>query len=97
MTAAVLVPGLFSVLVVLISYLISRRKTRAETSEITVNIALSLLTPLREQVDKLQERVAVLEAQHEEDKAWMKEMEKGIDLLTQQIIELGHEPRWTRT
>jgi len=93
---ALWVPGLFSILVAILSYFVSRRKTRAEASQITVATALDLLEPLRNQVKDLNDRVRLLEKKLAADEVLIRYLEDGVAELTRQIVDLNHEPRWRR-
>lgn len=86
--------GLVSAIVALSKLRVERRKLEAEreqleaaaTEQIT-RTALSLIEPLRRQVEELTQRVAALETE-------LSEWKCGARLLTGQVVNLGEEPVW---
>lgn len=101
-TALITVSG--SIMVALVGWVVSHRKTSAETNDINVDTAIKVVGVLRSEMEllrqeqaKLRERVALLEQQRKADQDQLEHLERGVAALTEQVIELGHEPRWTST
>ena len=65
---------------VVLSVRATRRKTRAEESQIIVTTAIELLQPLREEIEILREDVARLHV--------------GVRTLLAQLLEAGIDPEW---
>lgn len=88
-------------LVSVASVLISRRQTlataaaqEATAADVTVSTALELLDPLRARIKALEEKVEGMCKEMEAQRELVKDLEEGHQILTAQIVDLGHEPAW---
>lgn len=74
------------------AFLINRRKSKAETTQILADVAVGLIQPLKDEITELRGEVKELRARVATLETLNTELRKGVKLLTEQVRELGAEP-----
>lgn len=90
-----LIPAIAGIVAAATSWLTvraSRKKTAADASEVLTGIAVGLVTPLEEQVDKLQKELCDLEQEVKALKKENKLLHRWAQLLYSQVLETGNDP-----
>jgi len=77
-----------------ITGLFLRRKTEAETTDLIVKSATSLIEPLNKQVESMQKQLDRQKKIIQSYGQRMVVLMKGIQCLVDQIGTLGHDPCW---
>jgi cell division protein FtsB len=80
----VIIP-LFISLIVAIGGIVA---ARASASGVITDAALKLIAPLKKQINDLEKKVDLQEAE-------IKKLRRGTEVLIKQICRLGHKPDWT--
>ena len=82
-----------------------RRRNSAETDHTVVDAAMSIVNPLREELEKLreefeleeaacQEQINALKKQTEQNCQELIALRRGVNILSNQVEALGHDPLW---
>ena len=91
----VLVPVAVVIAGVLTSWLTvraSKKKDAAAATQTLTDIAMGLVTPLKEQISELQEEMVSLEKEVANLKKENKLLHRWAQLLYSQVLEAGHDP-----
>jgi hypothetical protein len=84
---AAAIGGISALIVAVANVLLTRRKSDAEATDILTGSALSIVTALERRVNRLEVQLALQEET-------IKYLWDGIGVLTEQVEELGAEPRF---
>jgi len=87
-----IVAALGTVLVAYLTVRAGKRKTAAEATQTLTDIAMGLVTPLKEQIDELTEELHNVEAEVSALKKENKLLHRWAQLLYSQVLESGHDP-----
>ena len=84
---AAIIAAIASTIAAVISFVSTRRKSNADAASVLTGSALSIVTALERRVNRLEVQLALQEET-------IKYLWDGIGVLTEQIEELGAEPRF---
>ena len=98
---AAVVSAVVAAVVSIVGVIVNRRQTlasaaaqEATAADVTVSTALELLNPLRERVRVLEDKVEEMCREIRSEREAMAELRDGVEVLTNQLIEAGHQPAW---
>lgn len=88
------IPAVIGAALGLLGMLAGRPKMKADAAASIVTSALGIISDLEARIKNLENRIDELEARDRAKGDRIDELESGVQVLSAQVLELGHYPRW---